>query len=112
MPRRKRKKRVKDTETALAHPDRRRIVDVLNEMGSMPSTVISEKLGLDLQVGSSHLVVLRDTGLARIDYRGTTRIYSLDDEAVLEATRWQAELHGFAERRLAAASPGSGPGDG
>lgn len=63
----------------LAHPDRLRVVDVLNTVGEMPVSDITAYLGITQSATSQHLNHMRRTGLLKAERRGKEIWYSVAD---------------------------------
>lgn len=79
--------------TALAEPNRMRIVELLRE-GPCPVGEISERLALLQPQTSRHLRILSDAGLVRAERRAQSRIYHLLPEAFRSLESW---LNTFAD---------------
>jgi DNA-binding transcriptional ArsR family regulator len=69
---------------ALAHPARRRILEVAAAR-PVSAGAVADALGLANATTSEHLKVLRKTGLVRMTVRGTWRLYEADRARVAEA---------------------------
>jgi DNA-binding transcriptional ArsR family regulator len=78
---------------ALAHPARRRILEVAAG-GQISAGALAQALGLANATTSEHLKVLRKTGLVRMTVQGTWRLYETDRGRVAEAA---ARLARFAD---------------
>jgi ArsR family transcriptional regulator, arsenate/arsenite/antimonite-responsive transcriptional repressor len=82
---------------ALSDRVRRRILSVLGERGELTVTEIAESVGVvGRSTVSSHLRILRTSGVVTERRDGRRRLYSLDTEgSVRDALRYlQALLHG------------------
>ncbi len=77
------------TLTALAEPNRLRIVELLRA-GSQPVGAISERLGLRQPQVSKHLHLLREAGLVGVQPVAQKRVYELRPEPFRELDRWLA----------------------
>jgi DNA-binding transcriptional ArsR family regulator len=73
--------------SALAEPNRFRIVDLLRE-GPRPVGEIVEELGLQQPQVSKHLRVLSDAGLVRVHPVAQQRFYELRPEPFNELATW------------------------
>ncbi len=73
--------------SALAEPNRYRIVDLLRE-GPRPVREIVEELGLQQPQVSKHLRVLSDAGLVRVHPVAQQRFYELRPEPFAELATW------------------------
>ncbi len=73
--------------TALAEPNRRRIVDLLRD-GPRPVGQIVERLSLRQPQVSKHLRVLSDAGLVEVRPVAQQRFYSLRPQAFHELVSW------------------------
>lgn len=89
----------------LGEPVRRRILEELAE-GSKPagavSSVIREEFGISQAAVSQHLKVLRESGFARVEVKGPTRLYSLRAEPMREIDQWLDTFRAFWEPKLMA----------
>ena len=75
------------TLTALAEPNRKRIVELLRE-GPQPVGEIVVKLKLRQPQVSKHLRVLNDAGLVEVQPVAQQRYYSLRPQAFQELASW------------------------
>ena len=71
----------------LAHADRLRIIDLLNEAGELPVCEITRYLGIAQAATSKHLAQMRRLGLLRAERRGQAVWYSVADERPVELLR-------------------------
>jgi DNA-binding transcriptional ArsR family regulator len=78
---------VNSTLTALAEPNRYRIVDLLRK-GPRPVGEIVEELGLQQPQVSKHLRVLSDAGLVTVHPVAQQRFYELRPEPFNELAAW------------------------
>lgn len=76
-----------DTFTALAEPNRFRIVELLRG-GPRPVNYIGEKLHLNQPQVSKHLRVLKDVGLVDVEPRAQQRLYQLRAQRLRELHEW------------------------
>src|SRR5688572_24872384 len=88
-----------DRFTALAEPNRRRIVELLAG-GTRPAGAIAGEFDLSAPAVSQHLKVLREAGLVRVEVDGQRRIYSLDPAGLAEVDAWIARVRGAWKGRL------------
>lgn len=82
-----------DLLTALAEPNRLRIVELLRD-GPRPVGEIAEQLTLLQPQTSRHLRILSEVGLVRAERRAQSRVYHLLPEAFRSLEAW---LDTFAE---------------
>jgi DNA-binding transcriptional ArsR family regulator len=75
------------TATALAEPNRLRIVELLRD-GACPVGEIGQRLRLNQPQVSKHLRVLRDAGLVDVEVRAQQRLYELRAEPLRELSDW------------------------
>ena len=76
-----------DTFTALAEPNRFRIVELLRS-GPRPVNDIGERLRLRQPQVSKHLRVLKDAGLVDVEPRAQQRLYALRPQRLRELHDW------------------------
>ena len=72
---------------ALAHPTRRRIVELVSE-GERSAGEIASAFAISRPGVSKHLRVLREHGVIRSRSDGTRRLYSLDGGGLAELDDW------------------------
>lgn len=77
---------------AINHKLRQRIVDLLEEHGSMTVTDIYIKLRLEQSVASQHLAILRRAGVVITERQGKFINYSLDKDRLAQISRLVEEL--------------------
>lgn len=77
-----------DAFTALAEPNRRRIMEMIASEGEMTSTDISMRFNITAPAISQHLKVLRQAGLVQMEKRAQQRIYSIHPQGVDEMWEW------------------------
>jgi DNA-binding transcriptional ArsR family regulator len=85
---------------ALAHPMRRRIVDVLKREGELAAGDLSDRFSLPKPTMSHHLGVLVAAGLIDRERRGRNLYYRINQSVIEEALGVVLELLSF-DRRLA-----------
>lgn len=74
--------------SALAEPNRIRIVELLRDAGAMNLGEIAVKLGMRLPQSSKHLRVLADAGVVDVRAEANRRIFSLREERFAELDEW------------------------
>ena len=82
---------------ALAHPERRRILQSLLR-GSRPAMTLSSNLSASAL--SQHLAVLKAAGVVTEHRHGRNRIYSLDPKPLTEAYAWLAQYEIFWKAKM------------
>lgn len=80
-----------DVFLALAHPGRRRILELL-ERGERPVSALAEKLDFSAPALSQQLGVLKKAGLVAERRDGRQRLYHLTPEPLAEVEAW-VEAH-------------------
>ena len=75
--------------TAVAEPQRRRILDALIDQ-ERPVGELVRELGMSQPLVSKHLRVLRQAGLVGTKVDAQRRLYSVRPQALLEVERWLA----------------------
>jgi len=71
----------------MAHLDRLRIVDLLNEAGELPVCQITDYLGIAQASTSKHLVQMRRAGVLQAERRGKAVWYSVADRRCISLLR-------------------------
>ena len=85
--------------TALAEPNRRRLLD--NLLGGAQSVnSLVDRIGMSQPVVSKHLRVLRDAGLVVVKPEGQRRLYSVNPEPLLELEAWLEPYRKFWDKKL------------
>lgn len=87
------------TFTALAEPNRLRIVELLRA-GPQPVGVIGERLRLYQPQVSKHLRVLRDAGLVDVHPRAQQRLYALRSAPLRDLDSWLEHFRALWDERL------------
>jgi DNA-binding transcriptional ArsR family regulator len=85
--------------TALADPNRRRIVEMLGR-GEQASGEIAAEFAVSAAAISQHLKVLREARLVRVRVEAQRRIYSLDPAGLGEIDAWLQSVRQFWSGRL------------
>lgn len=88
-----------DIFTALAHPQRRRILDALAE-GECSVGELSDACSMSQPSVSKHLRVLRDAGLVGVRVDAQRRQYRIEPAALREIDEWLRRYRHFWSRRL------------
>lgn len=77
-----------DVFTAIAEPNRRKILELLVAYGALAATDIYVKFGTTHAAVSQHLKVLREAGLVTVERRKQQRIYSINTDKIREFEQW------------------------
>lgn len=77
-----------DTFAAIADPNRRHIVELLAEEGSLSATDICGHFTVSPQAVSQHLKVLREAHVVTVEKKAQQRIYRLNEQAIAEVEEW------------------------
>ena len=88
-----------ETLTALAEPNRLRIVELLRS-GARPVGEIGEQLRLQQPQVSKHLRVLREAGFVDVEVRAQQRVYELRAEPLLELSDWLGSFRAMLDARF------------
>jgi len=86
------------TFTALAEPNRLRIVELLRS-GALPVGEIGERLHLQQPQVSKHLRVLKEAGLVEAEVRAQHRYYELRPEPLRELSAWLERFRAIVDAR-------------
>ena len=89
-----------DVFTAIAHPVRRQILDML-AAGDLPVSGIAAPFAATRPAISQHLRVLLDAGLVSEQRFGRERVYRLQPDKLAEAQRWLNKYERFWRDKLA-----------
>ncbi len=90
---------VVDVFSAIGHPRRRALVNVLAD-GDRKVTELVDALGVAQSTVSEHLGILRGVGLVDSKKQGRERVYSFDPRPLREVTDWIAHLEVFWDERF------------
>lgn len=71
----------------IGNPSRLAVLCALDSAGSLSAGALSERLNLEASALSHHLRQLREARLVRVERRGRSRIYRLDDDHVAHIVR-------------------------
>ena len=85
---------------ALADSTRRWVIERLSQIESETASDLAEQLPISRQAVSKHIGILEDAGLVSSRQVGRERQYSLNPEALLEATDWIDEISRQWDRQL------------
>ena len=88
-----------DLFRALGHPVRVRILEVLQEAGSLTVGEIQQQVGLEGANASQHLAILRVQGIVEVRREGTKAWYSVPDPDIFDLL---ATARAIFQRRTAA----------
>lgn len=81
-----------DIYTALAEPNRRRIIELIAQKGSLNATDISDKFDITPPAISQHLKVLRESQLVQMEKVAQRRIYRINADKLSEIEEWIQKL--------------------
>jgi DNA-binding transcriptional ArsR family regulator len=90
-----------DVFTAIAHPIRRRLLDLLAE-GERPVGRLAEPFDTTRPAISQHLRILLDAGLVSEHRHGRERRYQLQPERLREVQAWLRQYERFWVQKLGA----------
>jgi DNA-binding transcriptional ArsR family regulator len=85
--------------TALAEPNRLRIVELLRD-GPQPVGAIGKALRLNQPQVSKHLRVLRHSGLVEVEPRAQQRLYGLRAQPLRELNAWLERYRNIWDERV------------
>ena len=88
-----------ETFTALAEPNRLRIVELLRD-GARPVGAICAELGMNQPQASKHLKVLKEARLVAVEPRAQQRLYALRGDSLRELSDWLASYRHLWEERF------------
>lgn len=85
---------VRDPYVAIADPTRRRILDVLQERGTLPAGEIAQHFKRNSRPGiSRHLRVLRECGVVQTRREGRAQLYALHAKPLEDVRKgWLAKF--------------------
>jgi DNA-binding transcriptional ArsR family regulator len=89
-----------DKFSALADPNRRKIIELLAKQGQLSATQIYEHFQVSPQAISQHLKVLREANLVQVEKRAQQRIYRIDTDAMLDLEVWARNLRQLWDERF------------
>lgn len=80
--------RTMDSFTAIAEPNRRRIMEMLARDGEMPASAIYKRFKSSPPAVSQHLKALKEANLVRVEKRAQQRIYYINPEPMKKLEEW------------------------
>jgi DNA-binding transcriptional ArsR family regulator len=89
-----------DTLSAIAEPNRRKIIQLLAQRGNLSASEIAGHFRSSGPAVSQHLQVLKQTKTVFVTHQAQKRIYSLNPEPLLELRGWLLDLTNQWEQRL------------
>src|SRR3954463_995647 len=89
-----------DTLSAIAEPNRRKIVQLLAQRGNLTAGEIARHFQSSGPAVSQHLQVLKEAKAVIVTRQAQKRIYSLNPEVLQELSRWLFDLTNQWEQRL------------
>jgi DNA-binding transcriptional ArsR family regulator len=89
-----------DTLSAIAEPNRRKIVQLLARRGNLSASEIAGHFESSAPAISQHLQVLREAKTVSVTRQAQKRIYSLNPEPLQELSAWLFDLTNQWEQRL------------
>jgi DNA-binding transcriptional ArsR family regulator len=89
-----------DKFSALADPNRRKIIELLAKQGQLSATQIYEHFQVSPQAISQHLKVLREANLVQVEKRAQQRIYRIDTDAMLDLEGWARNMRQLWDERF------------
>lgn len=87
------------TLSALAEPNRLKIIELLRDGGAQTVGEIAQQLALKLPQSSKHLHVLTDAGIVKVHAVANRRIYMLRTEKFTELDDWLKSFLGIKEEQ-------------
>lgn len=88
--------------SVLADPNRLRIIEMLASRKDMAASEISSCFAVTPSAISQHLKVLKNAKLVRVKVKAQQRIYSLNEDAIIEIEQWVQRIKKLWEQRLEA----------
>ena len=89
-----------DTLSAIAEPNRRKIVQLLARRGNLSASEIARHFDSSAPAISQHLQVLKQARTVSVTRQAQKRIYSLNPEPLRELSAWLFDLTSQWENRL------------
>jgi DNA-binding transcriptional ArsR family regulator len=89
-----------DTLSAIAEPNRRKIIQLLAQRGNLTASEIARHFQSSGAAVSQHLKVLIETKAVFVTRQAQKRIYSLNPEPLQELSGWLVDLTNQWEHRL------------
>ena len=81
-----------DTFSALADPNRRRIIELIASSGHLTATDISDKFKISAPAISQHLKVLREAQLVDMEKKAQQRIYTINTSSFDDVEAWIQQM--------------------
>lgn len=88
-----------DMFSALADPNRRRIIELIAVSGKLSASDISDNFSVSAPAISQHLKVLREAKIVDMEKDAQRRVYSLNREAISDLEKWTKKLKSHWEAR-------------
>jgi DNA-binding transcriptional ArsR family regulator len=88
-----------DIFQAIAHPVRRRVLDLLRD-GAKPAMTLARPFEVSAPAISQHLKVLKDAGLVTERRMGRQRVYELNPKPLQKVHGWLSPYEKFWEMKL------------
>ena len=89
-----------DIYTALAEPNRRRIIELLASSGRLTASDISDKFKVSPPAISQHLKVLREAKLVDMEKKAQSRIYTINTSSLDELQDWVSKMKAMWEKKF------------
>ena len=89
-----------DRFSALAEPNRRRMIEIIAAKGEVAASDISDQFEISAPAVSQHLKVLREAELVKMEKRAQQRIYSINPQGVDEMWEWLNQMRQFWNKRF------------
>ena len=91
-----------DAFSAIGHPKRRRIVELVAMAGSLTVGAIAAEFGESRQAISKHIAILEEVRVLRVAAKGRERHCSVDLAPLVEVYDWLSFFDAFWDRKLTA----------
>lgn len=88
-----------DTFSALADPNRRRMIEMIAASGRMAATDISDQFHISAPAVSQHLKILREARLIDMEKKAQQRIYTINESTFDEVDNWIQNMKSMLEER-------------
>jgi len=82
-----------DTYSALADPNRRKIIELIAQEGGLSATRISDNFKISAPAISQHLKILREAKLVDMEKRAQSRIYTINTLSLREIENWIGKIN-------------------
>lgn len=87
---------------ALSDPTRRQIVQILSNEGRQSATMIYDRFEVSHPAISQHLSILHEAHVVNVEKKAKYRIYSVNQEAILEIENWTTSVKRMLEENFRA----------